>query len=440
MLEKHITLSQATCASEAEPLAAAFGFRGRWMTELWQTAARMTSRSGEVGVGLGTQSVLWSDPQVFASHPEQECNALMAAVTRHALETVRGASFTSPPELLATVLPEACRYAREITGRTDLRLTFVLNALVPFDNAAWMLYAREHRFRVFGDMIGPRYAGLLTAHQHQLGCIPLVSYGVPIETVARWVRGGHGLLKIKIGSDPDQDGDFDKMLAWDCQRLTAIHCAVGDIESAFTTNGHPAYYLDANGRYDSKDRLLRLLDHAERIGARERMLMIEEPFAEDSELEVGDLGVTIAADESAHSAKHVRDRLQLGYGMIALKPIAKTLSMSLEMLAVAREQGVPCFCADLTVNPILVEWNKLVAAHLPPLSGLRVGVFETNGAANYKDWGTLCGYHPLAGRPWTRQHEGLFALDDDFYATMGGILTPPEHYADLTSGELAKPS
>ena len=60
----------------------------------------------------------------------------MAAVTRHALETVRGASFTSPPELLATVLPEACRYAREITGRTDLRLTFVLNALVPFDNAS----------------------------------------------------------------------------------------------------------------------------------------------------------------------------------------------------------------------------------------------------------------------------------------------------------------
>jgi len=119
--------------------------------------------------------------------------------------------------------------------------------------------------------------------------------------------------------------------------------------------------------------------------------------------------------------------------MIALKPIAKTLSMSLEMLAVAREKGIPCFCADLTVNPILIEWNKLVAAHLPPLPGLRIGVFETNGAANYKRWDTLCSYHPLAGRPWTRPNEGRFTLDDEFYNTLGGILTPSAHYADLTT-------
>jgi len=220
------------------------------------------------------------------------------------------------------------------------------------------------------------------------------------------------------------------MLAWDCARLTAIHSAVGSVETADTASGHPAYYLDANGRYDRKDRLSRLLDHAEAIGARERILTIEEPLAEDANIEVGDLGVIISADESAHSAGHVRERLQLGYGMIALKPIAKTLSMSLDMLAVAREKNVPCFCADLTVNPILVEWNKLMAAHLQPLPGLRIGAFEINGTANYKRWETLCAYHPLAGRPWTRPQRGRFTLDDDFYATMGGILTPSAHYAE----------
>ena len=403
------------------------------MTELWQTAASLRSSTGEVGLGLGTQSVLWSDPQVFAEHPEHDSNALMAAVTQRALEMAHGLSFVTPPDLLAAILPEVYAYARKITGRPDLRLTFALNALVPLDNAAWMLYGRERRLTGFTNWVGPRYAGLFGEQQSQLGCIPLVSYGVSIETATRWARGGHCLLKIKVGSDPDKDGDPDKMLAWDQQRLSAIHDAVGTVETPYTVTGHPAYYLDANGRYDTRERLLRLLDYAESIGARERILMIEEPFAEDSELDVSDLGVTVAADESAHSAKHVRDRLQLGYGMIALKPIAKTLSMSLEMAAAAAGKGVPCFCADLTVNPILVEWNKVVAAHLRPLPGLNIGVFETNGDANYKNWAAMCGYHPFAGRRWTRPLAGRFELDDEFFGTMGGILTPAPHYLSLAS-------
>ena len=46
---------------------------------------------------------------------------------------------------------------------------------------------------------------------------------------------------------------------------------------------------------------------------------------------------------------------------MALKPIAKTLSMSLKIAAAAARRGVPCFCADLTVNPVLVEWNRAAA-------------------------------------------------------------------------------
>jgi len=59
-----------------------------------------------------------------------------------------------------------------------------------------------------------------------------------------------------------------------------------------------------------------------------------------------------------------RERIALGYGAIALKPIAKTLSMSLKIAALAHERNVPCFCADLTVNPTLLEWNKTLAARM----------------------------------------------------------------------------
>ena len=52
----------------------------------------------------------------------------------------------------------------------------------------------------------------------------------------------------------------------------------------------------------------------------------------------------------------------MGYQAIALKAIAKTLSMTLKIAKVAHDHNVPCFCADLTVNPILVEWNRAVAA------------------------------------------------------------------------------
>jgi len=44
----------------------------------------------------------------------------------------------------------------------------------------------------------------------------------------------------------------------------------------------------------------------------------------------------------------------MGYGAITLKPIAKTMSMSLKIAQLAYERSIPCFCADLTVNPILV--------------------------------------------------------------------------------------
>jgi L-alanine-DL-glutamate epimerase-like enolase superfamily enzyme len=223
------------------------------------------------------------------------------------------------------------------------------------------------------------------------------------------------------------------MLARDRERLSAIHEAIGGLATPHTHNGKLPYYFDANGRYHEKQTLMRFLDHAEKIGALDQIALIEEPFPEAAEIEVGDLGVRIAADESAHTDRDARERIQMGYGAIALKAVAKTLSMTLKIAHVAHARQVPCFCADLTVNPILLEWNKAVAARLAPFPGLKLGLLETNGQQNYRRWETMAGYHPCAGASWTRPERGLFQLDDDYYARSGGLLMPSAHYESKLS-------
>ena len=116
---------------------------------------------------------------------------------------------------------------------------------------------------------------------------------------------------------------------------------------------------------------------------------------------------------------------------IALKAIAKTLSMTLKIAQTAHEKGVPCFCADLTGNPILVDWNKAVAARLAPFPDLDLGLLETNGHQNYKNWETMTRYHPCAGASWTKMVDGVFNLEQEYYKKSGGILQPSKHYEDM---------
>src|SRR5690606_16144950 len=111
--------------------------------------------------------------------------------------------------------------------------------------------------------------------------------------------------------------------------LSAVHAAIGHYKTPHTADGKIPYYLDPNGRYEKKETLLRLLDHAKKIGAFGQIAVIEEPFAENNETYVGDLGVIIAADESAHTVEDAARRMEQGYKAIVLKGIAKTLSMTL---------------------------------------------------------------------------------------------------------------
>jgi L-alanine-DL-glutamate epimerase-like enolase superfamily enzyme len=424
---KTIKIARVSSNFEREPLIRPFGFKGGYMTEIWQTAAMVESDSGARKVGICTQNVLWSDAQVFAAHSESGGNALMYALTEYALNLIIGRSFTSPVELLDGILPEVHAYGKKITGHDGLRMTFALNALVGVDNALWLLYAGENGISTFDDMIPAAYKPAL-AHRHaKVASIPLMAYSIPIDEIKSAVSDGYFFMKIKIG----QPGTQAEMLEKDMARLTAIHQAIGSAKTPYTSSGKLPYYFDANGRYEKKETLLRLLDHARKIGAFDQIAIVEEPFAEEQEIDISDIPVRIAADESAHTDADAVNRIKMGYKAIALKAIAKTLSMTMKIAQEAHERNVPCFCADLTVNPILVEWNKNVAARLSPFPGIGLGLLETNGHQNYKNWSVMRSYHPDPQAAWANTRKGVFELGDDYYARSGGIFVPSKHYEDM---------
>lgn len=411
-----------------EPLLAPFGFKGGYLSELWQSIARL-STAEHTGIGLGVQSVLWSDAQVFTSTSQAGGNAYMFAMTDYALKLAKGMDFSDPFTLLQELYPKVYEYGKQVTNNPNLRKTFALNSLVSVDNAAWQLYAKEQGQTDFLKLVPEAHRPALMGRQQKLCSIPLVTYGMTIADVKKLVNDGYFFLKVKIGSDPDKDGSQEKMLAWDKNRLREIHEAVKDMTTPYTESGHIPYYLDANGRYDSKERLAELLKYAEEIGALERIAIVEEPFPEEYKVDVSDLPARIAADESAHSYEDAIERIELGYKAIALKPIAKTMSMSLLILAEAHKRGIPCFCADLTVNPWMVDFNKNVAARIDPLPGMKIGVLESNGSQNYTNWATMRTYHPMFGKAsFIDPVRGIYEVGDDFYRTSGGIFMDSPYY------------
>ena len=424
---KKITISQARAAVDKEPLIKPFGFKGGYLTELWQSVVQLRSK-GFSSIGLGTQSVLWSDASLFTSRSETEGNSLMYGMTKKALQIIEGKSFVDPIGLLDSILDEVYHYGQELTGKKDLRRTFALNALVSVDNAVWMLYAQENGITDFDKMIPAQYRSALSNHQNKLAYVPLVSYNVPIEELQKMtVDEGSFFIKIKLG----MPGTQQEMAEKDKAHFTEIHKAIGSVKTPYTETGKLLYYFDANGRYESKELLQQFLEHARKIGAFDQIAIVEEPFPEEFETDVSDLGVRISADESAHTDLDVLTRIQMGYTAIALKPIAKTMSMSMKMAKTAHEHNIPCFCADLTVNPILVEWNKNFAARLALFPGLKTGLLETNGAQNYKNWDTLSSYNPSNGASWTKIKQGVFELDEEYYRQSGGIFKKSLHYQDL---------
>jgi L-alanine-DL-glutamate epimerase-like enolase superfamily enzyme len=426
-------ISNFKCNFEREKLRSPFGFKGGYLSELWQSVVLLEDEKNNSGLGLGTQSTLWSDSEIFSNNPEASGNSMMFLITSQACKLAQGLEWNSPIELMDKILPELYEYAKGISGKADLRLTFVLNALVALDNAAWQLYACRNQIKDFDGMVPDKLKASLPCRHNKLALVPLITYGMSEADIMELLSGGCFLPKIKIGSNPEGDNNPEKMLVWDKQRLDQIHQLAKDIKTPYTETGHIAYYIDANGRYPNKELFREFLDHADKTGALERISILEEPFPETFKEDVSDLPVRLAADESAHSDIDALERIKLGYSAIALKPIAKTMSMTLKILQEASEHQIPCFCADLTVNPVMVEWNKNVAARIEALPGIKIGVVESNGAQNYLNWSKMQSYHPFPDAKWANPKDGIFSLDDDFYQQSGGIFEISEHYQKLVN-------
>ncbi len=426
-----ITIRKANFIVEREPLRAPFGFKGGYVSELWQSIVSLMDQEGELGIGLGVQSILWSDPGVYTAWGNERGNVFMNDITKHALSVVQDIPFETPMDLLDLLVAQTYAYASRAWGGNQLRVTFVLNALVPVDHAAWLLLNKKTPGVSFKELIPAEYRSALMHRHERLACTPVVSYGMMDADVAALLDEGYFVLKIKLGSDPNQDGDPEKMLEWDIHRLKEIHRIAGSRYCPHTLNGKVAYYLDLNGRYECKEQLWRLVDAAERIGALEHILLVEEPFPEHIHEDVSDIPVRVAGDESVHNEKDALERIQMGYGAFALKPVAKTMSMSLRIAKLASEHRIPCFCADLTANPLMVDWNKNLAAHLLPVPGLTMGLIESNGSQNYRNWVAMKQYHPMPNGSWVQPIDGQFQLSPEFYEQSGGVFGRSSHYESL---------
>jgi len=421
---KPFRVTETNSNFEREPLIRPFGFKGGYLREIWQSAAMLQGESGIRKVGLCTHSVLWSDAAVFAAHSPAAGDAIMFAISERALQMIKGQAFESPVQMVESIKDELWEYGKKITCNPDLRKTFVLNALVGVDNAAWLLWAAENGVTKFDDLIPVAYRPALSYRHDKVASIPLMAYAIPVSEIVQAVDEGYFFMKIKIG----QPGTQEEMLQKDMARLSEIHQAIGNRTTSYSKNGKLPYYFDANGRYEKKETLQRLLDHAKKIGAFDQIAIIEEPFPEELELDVSDLGIRLATDEAAHDDVYTSERIQMGYKAVALKAAAKTTSITMKMAKVAHEYDVPCFLADLTVNPILVEWNKNIASRLSPFPDLGTGLLESNGHQNYVNWDKMLGYNPTSGASWAKTVNGVFHLNQDYYDRSGGIFEPSEHY------------
>lgn len=412
---------------EREELVRPFMFKAGAFSEKWINVSALRTDTGLEKTGIGSTAVLWSDPEVFADYSEAGGNLLMSSLAEYACSLLIGAEFRNPIEALELIRGGLYEQAKRLTRRENLRFTFVLNSLIAPDNTLWKLFSCAQGYSNFADLLEGEFPGVFASKQEYLACIPLITYNVPVGEIKKVVEEGVFFLKIKIG----QGGSQEEMLEKDMSRLSEIFMAVGEADTPHTDSGKTAFYLDANGRYETKKMLERLLEHCEKIGMLERILVLEEPFPEEVDEDVSGLPVRIAADESLHGEGAVVKKFERGYKAVALKPAGKTMSMSLLMGKAALDRGMHCYTADSACPPQLVEWNKNLAARLPAFPGLKCGFMESNGAAFYKRWRWLVDDHPGRGAGWVEPERGMFVLDESFYETSGGIFDRPGHYADL---------
>ncbi|MDA0747074.1 MAG: L-alanine-DL-glutamate epimerase [bacterium] len=412
---------------QRQPFAKPFAFKGTVFHEKWNLVVRLRDENDLEAIGVGGTAVLWSDPDIFSAHTEVGGNILMTALLEYALLYIQGKNYPNPQAMLADLLPHVHDYGKTITQNPNLRLTFTLIALVALDNAAWMLYAKQNNIQNFDDLIPEPYRPHFSARQTHIALAPAVGYNMSIEQLKSILDTGVHILKIKIGQPGTETEMVEKDKAW----LDRIHEIARTYETSMTDSGRVLYYLDANTRYTRKDSIAQLLDHTQKTGAHEHVILIEEPFNDPRDISVADLPACFAADESVQTTEDVTTRIEQGYGAMAVKPAGKTLSMAFDLVRIASQAGLPCFVADNGCIPLLVEWNKNIAARLPSFPGIKGTLIESNGPENYANWSAMLADYPVPGASWLTPQSGAFVLDDDYYHQSGGIFHDPVPYTNL---------
>lgn len=410
-------IHHATCRFINRPLVRTFGFKGGSANYVRAVEVEIHAE-GMKAIGESTQGALWSDSVLHERLGEGATNETMYDVTKHVCNSLEGMEFDTPEGVFDHLYDEAARHAQYILAYNP-RKAFILNALVPVDNALRMLYAKKKNDLTFETFASVK--GLTDIKEERLGLIPLINYNTSEHEIRRLADEGVFNFKIKIGANPDNDNNRDKMVEADKERVEEIHNILKDYKTPYTQNGKLAYFLDANGRYDSKYRLRELLNFTKSINAFEHIALLEEPFDETNTLTVDTFGVSVAADESLHDEKDALRKIELGYSVFVVKPIARTITVTNKIVKLALENNIRMFCGDLTVTPMLVEINKNYAARLPKLKGINTGIVESNGPQNLVDWKDMMQEHPLKDSNFTKVTDGVFELDQEFYETAGGI-------------------
>ena len=180
------------------------------------------------------------------------------------------------------------------------------------------------------------------------------------------------------------------------------------------------------------------MDFLDRVKILEQVAILEEPFPPEVRVDVSDLPVRLAADESLHDISEVNERADLGYKAMAIKPAGKTLSKSMQMVQAAQGRGIPCFVADSACLPLLLEWNKNVASRLKPFPGLEMGIIESHGEQTYRNWRGLIADLPLSRGGWVEPKEWDLRLDEEFYQTSGGIFLSAGALPEVNRREIVR--
>ncbi|MBR5157307.1 MAG: hypothetical protein IKW59_06030 [Clostridia bacterium] len=132
-------ITNVSCRYAREKLKAPFGFKGSFLTELWQVTTKVECDRIS-GTGVSVQSVLWSDAEIFSLLGEKDGNLLMYSITEKALSLLKDRCGENPIEFSQSIFSELLDFAHSISPTGEkLSETFVLNAMVSVDNALWQL-------------------------------------------------------------------------------------------------------------------------------------------------------------------------------------------------------------------------------------------------------------------------------------------------------------